>query len=159
MSSSWRHLPAPARAIAVAASDAVTAAQQRDVDAFATAVTELATLDAEHIGLVLGAVVRLLLEDLHPDGLDGDDVRAVLEQCVRTASPWQSDVDPHVVLVVLAGALGVHDRDEEAPPPAPRSLAQHAALLLAALLSAKRRSLADYLTRAFREIQRGEQND
>jgi hypothetical protein len=157
MSGTWRHLPAPARAVAVASSDAVAAALLRDVDAFAAALTQLAA--NEQAGLVLGAVVRLLLEDLHPDGLDGDDVRDALEQCVRAASQWQSDVDPHVVLVVLASALGVHDRDEEAPSPGPHTLARHAALLLAQLLPLQRRSLADYLTRAFSEIQRGEVND
>jgi hypothetical protein len=159
MRDSWRHLPAPARAVAVAGSAAVAAAQHRDAGAFATAVDDLAALDADQVGLVLGAVVLLVLEDLHPDGLDGDDVRDALDRCVRTASQWQSDVDPLVVLVVLAGALGVHDRDDEAPPPAPQVLARHAALLLAELLAGQRRSLDDYLARAFREIHRGEHMD
>ncbi|HLL67310.1 MAG TPA: hypothetical protein VK453_16620 [Micromonosporaceae bacterium] len=159
MSDSWRSLPAPARAVAVAASSVVAAARARDNDLFAEAVGDLAVLDPERVSLVLGAAVRLLLEDLHPDGLDGDDVRDALERTVRAAGQWQPEVDPHVVLIVLAGALGVHDRDEEAAPPSAESLARHAALLLAELLGERGRPFADYLTRAFAEIERAQLND
>jgi hypothetical protein len=130
MTQSWRHLPAPARPIAAAAVAAVSAARQRDDEALAEAARDLAVLDPALVGLIVGTAVRLLLEDTHPEGLDGDDIRNVLERCVRSAAQWQPDVDPHVVLILLAGALGVHD-DGEAPPE-PDVLARHAALLIAA---------------------------
>ena len=152
----WRHLPAPARPIAAATEAAVAAAKTRDREALAEAVADLAALDPAQTGLILGTTVRLLLEDTHPDGLDGDDVRTVLERCVRAAAEWQPDVDPHVVLILLAGALGVLDDDGE-PPPKPDALARHTALLLADLVQL--RPMQDYLTRALGEIERTQLND
>jgi hypothetical protein len=151
----WPHLPAAARPIAAAADAAVTAVRDRDGDTLDAAVADLAALDPAQVGLILGTTVRLLLEDQHADGLDGDDIRAVLQSCVRGAAEWQPDVDPHVVLVLLAGALGVHDDSE--PPPKPDALARHAALLLADQLAD--RPLPDYLTRALGEIERSQLND
>jgi hypothetical protein len=153
---SWRHLPAPARPIAAAATSAVGAAQSREPDALDEAVAELAGLDPGRTGLILGTAVRLLLEDRHPDGLDGDAVREVLERCVRDAVSWQPDVDPHVVLVLLAGALGVTDEDDT-PAPKPDVLARHAALLLADLLG--QRSVRPFITAALTEIERTQLND
>jgi hypothetical protein len=150
----WRHLPAPARPIAAATDAAMVAAREHDAEALASAVSELAGLDQAQAGLILGTTVRLLLELSHPDGLDGDDIRAVLEQSVRSAA-WQPEVDPHVVLVLLAGALGVHD-DEE-PAVKPDALARHSTLLIAHLLGA--RPLAEVLTLALEEIQRAQLND
>jgi hypothetical protein len=152
----WRHLPPPARAIANAATAAVEAAQGRDKDAFDAAVEQLAALDAEQAGLVLGAVVRALLEDLHPDGLDGDDVRAALESAVRSAGEWQ-DVDPQVMVVLLVGALGVQDDNDGEDRPAPRALARHAPLLLVDLLGT--RPFPRYLQAAFTEIERSQLHD
>jgi hypothetical protein len=152
----WRHLPAPARPIAAAAGAAVAAAAARDHEALVEAVGDLAAQDPTQTGLILGTTVRLLLEDAHPDGLDGDDVRAVLQRCVRSATEWQPDVDPHVVLILLAGALGVLDDDGE-PPPRPEVLARHAVLLLAALL--QERPAAGHLTAALAEIERAQLND
>ncbi|MFI1192686.1 hypothetical protein ACH4T9_05370 [Micromonospora sp. NPDC020750] len=157
MTTTWRHLPAPAREIAVAATEAVDAARARDREAYDEAVDRLAAADRS--GLVLGAVVRLLLEETHPDGLDGDDIRQVLEACVRGAASWQPDVDPHVVLVLLAGALGVYDPDDDATPPDPAALARHAPLLLADLLAGIDRPLDGWLTAAFAEIRRTELHD
>lgn len=152
--SSWRHLPPAARAIAVAASEAVEAARTQDGEAYPPAAERLAALDGEQTGRVLGAVVRTLLEESHPDGLDGDDVRAALEHAVRASAWW--DVDPQVMVVLLVGALGIHETDEDAPLP-PRSLATHAPLLIADLLGA--RPFARYLELAFSEIQRAEFHD
>ncbi len=154
MTNQWRHLPAPARPIAAATDAAVVAAREHDAEALASAVSELAGLDQAQAGLILGTTVRLLLELSHPDGLDGDDIRAVLEQSVRSAA-WQPEVDPHVVLVLLAGALGVHD-DEE-PAVKPEALARHSTLLIAHLLGA--RPLVEVLTLALEEIQRAQLND
>jgi hypothetical protein len=153
----WRHLPAPAREIAVAATDAVAAAQSRDAGAYEPAVDRLTGVD--RAGLVLGGVVRLLLEETHPDGLDGDDVRQVLERCVRDVAAWRPDVDPHVLLVLLAGALGVYDPGEDDAPPDPAAIARHAPLLVADLLAVTGRPLAGYLTAAFAEVARTELHD
>ena len=155
MTHQWRHLPAPARPIAAATDAAVVAARDHDADALSSAVAELAALDQAQAGLILGTTVRLLLELSHPDGLDGDDIRDVLKQSVRSAAPWQPEVDPHVLLVLLAGALGVHD-DEE-PPVKPDALARHSTLLIAHLLGA--RPLPEVLTMALSEIERTQLND
>ena len=96
MTSSWRHLPVAARPIAAAANAAIAAAREHDGEALAETVADLAALDPAQVNLILGTAVRLLLEDTHPDGLDGDDVRTVLEHCVRAAAGWQPEVDPHV---------------------------------------------------------------
>lgn len=154
-STTWRHLPPAARAIAVAADDAVAAALAQDAEAYPGAVERLAALDPERTGRVLGAVVRTLLEQGHPDGLDGDDVRAALEHAVRTAGAWQ-DVDPQVMVVLLVGALGIHETDEDAPVAA-RALAQHAPLLIASLLRTD--PFSRYLELAFAEIARAEVQD
>ena len=153
----WRHLPAPARAIAVTASAAVTAAGDHDRAVFEETVARLAA--AEAAGLVLGAVVRLLLEELHPDGVDGDDIRQILDDCVVAAAQWQEEADPHVTLVLLAGALGIYDQDEEARQPSPIELARNTALLVAHLLVAAKHPLAWYLNAAFAEIARTELQD
>ena len=155
MTNQWRHLPAPARPIAAATDAAVTAARDHDVEALTSAVGELAAVDQAQAGLILGTTVRLLLELSHPDGLDGDDIRTVLEQSVRSAATWQPEVDPHLMLILLAGALGVHD-DEE-PPMKPDALARHSTLLIAQLLG--ERPLPPVLTRALSEIEQTQLND
>jgi hypothetical protein len=156
MNGSSRRLPEPARSIARAVTVTVDAVRATDAEAFADGAAELAALDREQVGLVLGAVVRSLLEELHPDGLDGDDVRAVLEHCVRSCVGWFPDVDGGVLVVVLTGALGVHEPDAEPHPiPAPQ-LATHAPLLVADLLAATGRPLRGYLDTAFAEIMRAE---
>lgn len=155
MTNEWRHLPAPARPIAAATDAAVTAARAHDSEALTSAITELAAQDQAQTGLILGTTVRLLLEATHPDGLDGDDIRDVLEKSVRAAAEWHPEVDPHVVLILLAGSLGVHD-DEE-PPPKPDALAHHSALLITYLLGP--RSLPEFLTLALGEIERAQLND
>ncbi|MFE9691996.1 hypothetical protein [Micromonospora sp. NPDC005806] len=157
MTVTWRHLPAPAREIAEAATEAVAAARDRDAEAYGPAVARLTT--ADRAGLVLGGVVRLLLEETHPDGLDGDDVRQVLERCVRSSAEWCPDVDPHVLLVLLASTLGVYDPGDDDAPPDPAAIARHAPLLVADLLAATGRPVADYLTAAFAEVARTERHD
>ena len=151
-----RDLPTTARAVAEAAITAVEAANRRDVVPFEAAATTLSTTDGS--GLVLGSVVRLLLEEQNPDGLGADEVKTALLDCVTWASSWAADVDPHAVLVLLASALGVHDPDNtEVPDPSPRELARHGALLTASLLGP--RPLDRYLATAFAEIRRKELHD
>ena len=149
-------LPTTARAIAEAALIAVDAAHRRDADPFEAAATTLSTTDGS--GLVLGSVVRLLLEEQNPDGLGADEVKTALVDCVTWASTWAADIDPHAVLVLLASALGVHDPDNvEVPDPSPREFSRHGALLTASLLGP--RPLDPYLATAFAEIRRKELHD
>jgi hypothetical protein len=152
----WREMPPPARAIALTADAAVSAAMSRDPDAFESATGQLAALNPEQIGLVLGAVVRSLLEDMHPDGLSGDDVQVVLERCARAAANWLPRVDPRVLVVLLTGALGVHDPHEEPRPLDALDVARHAPLLVADLLTISGSPVAGYLDAALAEIARAE---
>ncbi|MEV0898687.1 hypothetical protein [Actinoplanes sp. NPDC049802] len=153
MTDTWRHLPAPARPIAVAATAAIVAVRALDPTALDDAVARLAALDPARNGLVLGTAVRLLLEDGHPDGLTADDVRSALASCVRS---WPEQADPQVVLWLLAGALGVLDEDGT-PPPEPGALARNAAVLLADLLAG--REPAPWWTATLAEIERAQIND
>lgn len=146
-------LPPAARAIAAAVTDAVTAARAADAGSFAEAVGRLAAADAQRVSLVLGLVVRALLEERHPDGLDGEDLRAVLERCTRAGAAWDSGVDPAVLVVVLTGALGLSDPDEQPPVP-PAEVARNATLLATDLLGP--RELAPRLAAALAERQRAE---
>jgi hypothetical protein len=139
-------LPPAARAVSGATTEAVAAALAHDADGYEDATTRLAALDAHQVGRVLGAVVRRLLEELHPDGLDGDDVRAILERCVRAAAEWYPPVDPAVLVVLITAALGI-EQDEE-----PTGTARQAPLLIADLLAARGRPLEGYLTAAFADI-------
>jgi len=168
-------LPPPARAIATAVTDAVGAAQAGDAAAFEDAAGRLGLADPEHVRVLLGDAVRLLLEELHPDGLDGDDLRDVTARCARAAAPWFPGVRPGALVVVLAGALGVHPDtppdgtrdDERAPEPddpwsdvplrlSPDDVARHAIVLLADLTGARGRPRRGYLEAAFTELARRE---
>lgn len=152
-----RELPPSARAVATAIQAAVDAAGLREAAAMQSAAAELAGLDTERTGTLLGTVTRMLLEEQHPDGLDGDDIRALLEGCTRWAAQWLPEVDPHVLLVVLAGALGIHPEEHEGVTrPSGQAVSLHAPTLIAYLLSFKRRRLEPYLVTAFAEIARNE---
>jgi hypothetical protein len=151
-----QQLPAPARAIVRASSEAVAAAQAEDPDAYQAAVEQLAAQDSEHVGLVLGAVVRMLLEESHPDGLTADDVQQVLERTARAGLAWWPQTDPQLLLILVTGALGLHFTEEEVPRLAPLQVAGQAPLLVADLLAVRQRSLDGYLGTALAEIMRAE---
>ncbi len=148
---SWRQQPGPARPIAAAAVEAVAAARAAEPDGFAAACARLGALDPAQLRRVLGTVVRALLEDLHPDGLDGDDLQVALERCAGWARPWWPTVDPMVLGLLLLGAFGVQPEEDADPPPA-GELAVHAVLLVADLLTARGAALDGYLDRAFTDI-------
>jgi hypothetical protein len=145
----WRHLPVAARPIAAAAQAAVAATRKHDDEALGSAVAALAALDPAQVGLILGTCVRLLLEHRHPDGLTGDEVRAVLVAAVRDGA------DPEVTLVLLAGALGLDHEVEAAPAPA--TLARDAVLLLTGQLGEQ--PVEPWLEAALSEIERAQLND
>jgi hypothetical protein len=157
---SLRDLPSAARTVANRASTAVDAAGESDADALRSAATELEALDVAHVGVVLGAVIRMLLEEQHPDGVDGDDLRTVLDGCTRWALAWLPETDPEVLLILVAGALGVHpDEADGIARPKPAAVALHAPLLVAYLLGAPQRHLEPYLITAYAEIARAETMD
>jgi hypothetical protein len=108
---SWRDLPGPARAIGGAITAAVDAAREGDREAFVAAAGDVAALPSGQVGIMLGAVVRSLLEEQHPDGLDGDDIQLVLSRCFRDTVAWLplETVDVHVLVAVLSSALGIHE--------------------------------------------------
>jgi hypothetical protein len=158
-------LPAAARAISAATSDAVEAARAQDPATFDEATDRLAGAEPEQVRVVLGVVVRALLEDLHPDGVSSDDLLELIKSCVRTSFGWYPGVDVQVLIVVLTGALGVHEPDEEPRRVTPLEVARHAPLFITELLTAAStradapRPLVDYFTDAFRDISRAELNE
>jgi hypothetical protein len=145
--------PRGVRLIAESVTAAVGAARAGAGEGFAEAVGRLSTVDPQRVAVVLGWVIRSLLEELHPDGMDGEDLRAVLTDCATAAGAWGSEVDPTVLLVVLTGALGLSDPDEQPALP-PAAVARNATLLLTHLLGP--RPLARYLDAAFAELERAE---
>lgn len=156
MTGSWRELPAAPRAIATATAETLTAVQSGDPVAFQQASSRLAALDREQVGLVLGAVVRSLLEDLHPGGLSGDDIQDVLARCVSASAACCPAVGADVLLVLLAGSLGIHPDAEEAQPISALQMSTHAPLLIATLVGPSGRSFTAHLDAAFAEIARSE---
>ncbi|MEU4416002.1 hypothetical protein [Nocardia salmonicida] len=146
--------PSSARAIATAIEAAVTAAKAADEAGFRATTADLSELPADQVTAVLAAIVRELLETAHPDGLTGDDVRAVLESVVRRSAPWLSGLDATAVVSALTGALGVDesaetDRAWTNPQPA-------AVLLIDYLAELARTSPQQSIQRAINEIARAE---
>jgi hypothetical protein len=153
-----RDLPPAARAVVARITAAVGAAATADPAQTHSAAAELEALDAAHVSVVLGAVIRMLLEEKHPDGVDGDDLRAVLDGCTRWALSWLPAVEPEVLLVIVAGALGVHPEEADGiDRPGPAAIALHAPLLIAYLLGP--RAVDRYLSSAYAEIARAETMD
>jgi hypothetical protein len=129
---------------------AVAAAAAGSAAAFEPAVADLSTVDPPASAVVLGWVVRALLEDRFPSDPDAADLRGVLTGCVSSCATWDSGVDPAVLLTVLTGALGV----AEATPLDPAAVVRNAALLIAHLLGP--RPLAPWLDAAVAELRRAE---
>ena len=106
----WQSWPGPVRAIGAAVTRAVDAAGDVDADAYQSAATAVASLPVDATGLVLATVTRTLIEELHPDGLDADDIQLVLARCYGSAQAFLGDaVDVRVIIAVLAAALGIHE--------------------------------------------------
>lgn len=146
-------LPAPARALRTALRDLVLAAGSEDVDALAEAGARLDRVDPEHVRLVLGHVVRELVERTHPDGVDADDLSTLLQDVLR-GSAWYPDVAPSALVAVLAGAFGVHPDDDAPAPHGACEVATAAAVLAAHLLPG--RDVAPLLDAALAEVARAE---
>jgi len=103
-------IPGPARDFVRAVSQAVDVAMSGDDAAsYDSATARLATQPTG--GRVLGDVLRSLLEDTHPDGLDSQDITLVIGRCYRAATAWlpSERVDAITLLALLASALGIHE--------------------------------------------------
>ncbi|MGA9871090.1 MAG: hypothetical protein WBQ44_08115 [Rhodococcus sp. (in: high G+C Gram-positive bacteria)] len=153
MSKDW---PATARAIATATEDAVAAARAHSVEDYRSAVSALEAEDSSQVGLVHAEIIKALLEELHPDGLTGENVQDVLTRTVRS-SEWADAVDVDGFVEVLTGALGV--ADTESPRPRPR--VGHSVLVIADLMAARRAQDETvtpqlFVRRAIAEIERAQ---
>jgi hypothetical protein len=150
-------LTGPLLALSRAVADAVAAADRADGPGFDEAVGRLVTAyDPAHVRRLLGGAVRPLLEDAHPDGVDGDDLAAVLDGCARATAPWWPRVEPVALAVVLTGAFGVMVGTREELPVRldDADVARHAVLLLDHLLRGSGGSVRRVLEAAFAEIAR-----
>jgi hypothetical protein len=142
----------PLLALARAVTDAVDAAARADGPGFDAATRRLVERhDAEHVRRLLAAAVRPLLEDAHPDGVDGDDLAAVLDGCAQGTAPWWPGVEPVALAVVLTGAFGVQVATREELPVRldDADVVRHAVLLLDQLLRGAGRPLRPVLAAAF----------
>ena len=135
---------------------AVRALGADDAGAFAERCAALAAFDPDAARTVLGRVLRGALEELHPDGLDADDLRAVVQRCARSAPAWFAGPDPQLLVVALVGALGEHPEAEEVPRAPHEAVLRHALLLVADLVAATGRPLARHLGAALAEVRRAE---
>ena len=159
--------PPAARSLAAAVGRSLTAAQEADDDALDGAVDVLLAQDPGQVAVLLGAMVRSLLEQTHPAGLSGDDAEDELLRCLDRGSGWFSGLDTGTLVLVLAGALGTYDPaaagdadDADGPDlPAPvsaRNLLRHATLVLADLLALAGSGVEVVLDAALAEIARAE---
>lgn len=144
--------PAAVRGIRKAVTAAVAAAQAQQVDPLRAAST---AKDPERLAIVQGSVVRALLERLHPGGLSSADAQEAIQRCAKETAPWYRGLDPNLLVLVLMGALGAAD-PTEGPQPNHPAVAEHAALLIADLLTVADEPLDGYLSFALAEIERAE---
>ena len=106
---SWTVLE-PARTMGRAITTAVRCATAADPTGYSLATAALSELPTSPIGALLGAVVRLLLEETHPGGLDADDIREVLTRCLADAARWlPGAVSTRTLVAVVSSALGIHE--------------------------------------------------
>lgn len=147
-------LPASGVAIRRAVVTAVAAAGAHDGPGLAAAVALLAAADDGQVRGVLHELVLRLVEQAHPDGLDADDARALLDRVTAYAAGGPGEVDAYAVALVLGGALAVHEDD--APPAPVPSLLTAAVLTVERLLAALALPLGPELDAAFAELRRAQ---
>ncbi|MEE2030589.1 hypothetical protein [Rhodococcus chondri] len=150
------HWPTITRQIATATVSALDAVRSESAPAFDAAVGDLVALPYEQVTAVYAGMTRELLEELHPDGLTGEDVQAVLERSVRGGARWQSSLHPDAVVEVLVETLGVSDPDAETPKIRPEQYLSAGSVVLAELVAARRVAPEPYVRRAVAEIERAE---
>jgi len=134
---------------------AVEAAAVGDLQAYDQAQARLSGVDPARLNVVTGTLVRGLLEELHPGGLTGDDVGEVLRGAALRAL-WLPDLDPAVLLVVVTGALGLLDAEDQPVQLAPAAVQRHAPVLVASLLASLAAPVGPRLAAALAELRRAE---
>ncbi len=161
------------RGLRTTVTEAVAATRAADADQLDACVARLAAGDAGQVAVLLGGMVRSLLEDTHPGGLTGEDALEVLQRCLTRGAGWFPAPDPNALVLVLAGALGTYDpSDATADSAAPSdpddtrddapsaaavgwpALVRHAFLVLAELLDGA--SVEPVLVSSLSEIRRAE---
>ncbi len=147
-------LPAAARRVRAAIEASVSAVSRQDAAALAEQVQQLGAADPEPVRALLHVVVLGLLERAHPDGLDADDVRALLDALLSDTAAWLPELDPHAVVLVLSGVLSVHEDDTL--PMDYAALLTACAVLVGNLLALVRLAVADVLDEAFAELHRAQ---
>lgn len=155
-------LSGPLLALSRALTDAVGAAGRADAPAFDEATGRLVTgYDPEHVRRLLAGALRPVLEQAHPDGVDGDDLAALLEACAKATVGWWPRVEPVALAVVLTGAFGVQVATREELPVRvdDADVTRHAVLLLDHVLREHRLRLPPVLAAAFAEIAREDAED
>ncbi|RVW02170.1 hypothetical protein [Rhodococcus xishaensis] len=155
--SSWpADWPMPARQIAVATDDAITAARAASREHLSEAVEELIALPFEQVTIVHAGVVRVLLEELHPDGLSGEDIQRALTRVAGSAIAWLPDLDVEALAAVLTGSLGLTEMSDDAEEIGQADYLRSAVLVMADLLAAAEAASEGYLRAAIGEIARAE---
>lgn len=150
------HWPKTTRQIASATDAALVAARNGSSDDFGDALDDLTGLPYETVTAVHAGMVRELFEELHPDGLTGEDVQAVLTRAVRDGLRWLPSMQPDAVVAVITATLGVQDTEATGPRITPDQYLTAGLLVLADLLAARKAAPAAYLRRAIAEIERSE---
>lgn len=144
--------PAEVRRIADATDAALAAVATQDPVAFGDAVDKLGRADARWVARMHADMVRSLLEEVHGDGLTGENVQEVLGRTVRGAQ-WLPQLDLAGFVDVLTGALGVAEVEEQ-PLSEPRPA--HALLVIADLLVVRGSRAEVYLRRVVADVRRAE---
>lgn len=155
MTTVYRSWTGQARAMALAVDAAVAAARSHDALAFTDAVADLTPLDREQLAILLGTIMRQLLEQSHPDGLDSESAELVLESCMRAASGWYEPLERTFLIQALTGSLGLFDPDD-APAPSGPAVVIHGVLLIADQLTTLKLDLAPVLDYALGELMRAQ---
>ncbi|OZC74395.1 hypothetical protein CH282_27825 [Rhodococcus sp. 06-418-1B] len=148
--------PPTVRAIADATDDAIAAARARSKGDFDDAARSLDSEDRAQVSSIHAEMVRSLLEELHPDGLTGEDVQDALTSAVRASAAWYEDLDVPGFVEVLTGALGVADHMQEAAEQRPFPRPEHAILIITDLLVRRKVAAQGYIQRAVGEIRRAQ---
>ncbi len=150
------HWPKTTRQIASATDAALVAARTGSSDGFGDALDDLTGLPYETVTAVHAGMVRELFEELHPDGLTGEDVQAVLTRAVREGLRWLPSLQPDAAVAVITGALGVQDSEATDPRISSGQYLTAGLLVLADLLAVRKSAPRPYLRRAITEIERSE---
>ncbi len=107
---SWTEVE-PARSVGRAITAAIRSALLADAPGYVLATAPSTRLHSVPAGSVVACLVRLLLEETHPAGLDADDIQAVVDTCTAQAATWlpTGAVSVPVLVAVLSSSLGVHE--------------------------------------------------